>query len=288
VLKEYTSVSVGVLTLLVAAFAAYGITNMNTEILATKPDPVQMPDYSDDLNFLTSQVRSIKSDLVVLNSLKSDIAQIQQKLIDLEKKEVVIQQVVQQPITQTLTLDVDRTTYLSGAIIRIIGDGAPPQTTVNIQILDSDGFILVNKEVWSDSLGNVMYQLKLSDAMLPGIYHVKMVSGAKTATVQIRIDKIDGSSNSMLVDQYTFTVKTNKSSYNKGEIIEVSGSGKPNVSVTAILTSPSGKTYTTNSSTQNDGTFLIFFPTSSTYENGKWYVTTNHVSKTITVSLILD
>jgi hypothetical protein len=288
VLKEYTSVSIGVLTLLVAAFAAYGVTNMNTEILAVKPDPVQLPDYSDELNSLTSQVRSIKSDLVVLGSLKSDIAQIQQKLVDLEKKEAVIQQVAQQQRSQMLTLDLDRTTYLPGATIRITGDGAEPQTTVNIQILDSDGFVLINKEVWADSLGNVMYQLKLSDAMLPGIYQVKMVSAAKTATAQIRIDKADESSNSILIDQYTFTVKTNKPSYHTGEIIEVSGSGKPNVPVTATLTSPSGKTYTTNSSTQNDGTFLIFFATSSTYEDGKWYVSASHVSKTIVVSIIIN
>lgn len=287
-LKEYTSVSIGVLTLLVAAFAAYGVTNMNTEILAVKPDPVQLPDYSDELNSLTSQVRSIKSDLVVLGSLKSDIAQIQQKLVDLEKKEAVIQQVAQQQRSQMLTLDLDRTTYLPGATIRITGDGAEPQTTVNIQILDSDGFVLINKEVWADSLGNVMYQLKLSDAMLPGIYQVKMVSAAKTATAQIRIDKADESSNSILIDQYTFTVKTNKPSYHTGEIIEVSGSGKPNVPVTATLTSPSGKTYTTNSSTQNDGTFLIFFATSSTYEDGKWYVSASHVSKTIVVSIIIN
>ncbi len=287
-LKEYTSVSIGVLTLLVAAFAAYGITNMNTEISAAIPDPIQMPDYSDELNSLSSQVRSIKSDLVVLNSLKYDISQIQQKLIDLEKKEAVIQQVIQQPPQQMLTLDLDKTTYLPGETVRITGNGIEPQDTASIQILDSDGFVLVNKEVWSDSVGKVLYHLKLSDAMLPGIYQVKIVSDAKTAAEQIRVNKTSESSNSIPIDQYVFTVKTNKPAYQEGEIIEVSGSGKPNTSVTATLTSPSGKTFTTSSSTQNDGTFLIFFSTSSNSENGKWYITASHVSKSIVVSITLD
>lgn len=287
-LKEYTSVSIGVVTLLVAAFAAYGITNMNTEIQATKPDPVQMPDYSDELNSLTSQVRSIKSDLTVLNSMKSDISQIQQKLVDLEKKEAVIQQVTQQPVQQIMTLNLDRTTYLPGDTIRITGNGIESQTIANVEILDSDGFILVNKEVWADSVGKVLYQLKLSDAMLPGIYQIKLVSGTRTATEQIRIDQSSGSANSIPIDQYIFSVDTNKSAYHKGEIIEVSGTGKPNTSVTATLTSPSGKTFTTSSTTQNNGTFLIFFSTASDSEGGKWYITANHVSKTIAVSITLS
>ena len=285
VLKEYTTVSIGVLTLLVAAFAAYGITNMNTEIQATKPDPVQMPDYSDELSSLTSQVRSIRNDLTVLTGMKSDISQIQQKLVDLEKKQTVVQQVIQAPPQQIVTLDLDKTTYLPGETIRITANGAEPQKTATIQILDSDGFVLMSRDVWSDSIGKVLYQMKLSDAMLPGIYQVKIISNTRTATEQIRVDKTDGSANSIPIDQYTFSVKTNKSTYNKGEIIEVSGSGKPNTPVTATLTSPSGKTFTTNSSTQNDGTFLIFFSTSSNSENGKWYITANHVAKTIVVSL---
>ncbi len=101
-------------------------------------------------------------------------------------------------------------------------------------------------------------------------------------------DRTQETSNSIPIDQYVFTVKTNKSLYRQGEIIEVSGAGKPNTQVTATLTSPSGKTFTTNSSTQNDGKFLIFFSTSTNFEDGKWYITTNHVAKTIVVSIELD
>lgn len=168
-LKEYTTVSIGVLTLLVAAFAAYGITNMNTEIQATKPEPVQMPDYTDELNSLTSQVRAIKSDLTILNEMKTDISQIQVKLTELEQKEPVIQQIAT-PIQQILTLTLDRMTYLPGDTIRMTGMGVEPQKTASIQLLDSNGFVLMTREVWSDSMGKVMYQLLVS--VLLQFYHL--------------------------------------------------------------------------------------------------------------------
>lgn len=286
-LRDYATVCIGVLTLLVAAFAAYGVTNVNTEIQATKPDPIQMPDYSDQLNSLDVQIRAIKSDLSVLNDLNSDVTKIQQKLIDLEKKEAIVQTIVQTP-PQMMLLDMDRTTYLPGDIIRMTIAGMEPQKTVSIQILDADDFVLVNKEAWSDSMGKVLYQLKLSDAMLPGIYEIKLISDKKTTTQQIRINKAGETTNSIPIDQYVFTVKTGKSLYHPGEIIEISGTGKPNSSVSATLTSPTGKTFNTNSSTQNDGTFLIFFSTSSNFEDGKWYITANHVTKTIVVSITID
>lgn len=282
-LKEYASVGIGVLTLLVAAFAAYGVFNVNTEIQAQTPEPINIPDYSDYLNSLDAQIRDIKSDLAVLNELKTDVTEIQQKLSELEEKETV--QRIEYP--QRIALALDKTTYLAGDTIRITATGIEPQKMINMQILDADDFVLVNKQTWADSTGRVLYQLGLSDAMLPGIYEVRVVSDKDTASEQIRINSAK-EPDSIQVDQYTFTVKTNKSLYQAGELIEVTGTGKPNTQVSATLTSPSGNTFTTTSSTQNDGAYTIFFSTSTNFEDGKWYITVTHVAKTIVVSVEID
>lgn len=289
-LNQYATVGIGVLTLLAAAFAAYGITNLNAEIQATEPinmpdysDKLESLDYSDELSSLNSQISTIKNDLAVLKDLRSDVVQIQQQLDELEKRPVV-----QQSVTpQIMTLDLDKSTYLQGDTVRITAFGIEPQKMVRIDLLDRDDFILVHREAWADSSGKVVYQLKLSSALLEGIYDVKMSSDKGTISEQIRVVATE-SADSVLVDNYVFTVKTNKSLYQPGDIVEVTGTGKPNSPVSATLTSPTGKTFTATSSTQSDGDFIIFFSTSSNFEDGRWYITTNHISKTIVVSITLD
>jgi len=282
-LKEYASVGIGVLTLLVAAFAAYGVINVNTEIQAQTPEPLNIPDYSDYLNSLDAQIRTIKNDLLILNELKTDVTVIQQKLAKLEEKDTI--QRTEYP--QMIALSIDKTTYRAGDTIRITATGIEPQKIINMQILDANGFVLLNKQTWSDSTGKVLYQFELSKAILPGIYELRVFSDKNTASEQIRINSSQ-ESESIHVDQYTFTVRTNKSLYHGGELIEVTGTGKPNSQVSATLASPSGNTFSTTSSTQNDGTYIIFFSTTSNFEDGKWYITVNHVAKTIVVSVTID
>ncbi|HXW01907.1 MAG TPA: hypothetical protein VD828_00855 [Candidatus Nitrosotenuis sp.] len=279
------------LTLLTAAFAAYGITNLNAEMQTTEPinmpdysDKLESLDYSDELSSLNSQISTIKNDLAVLKDLKSDVVQIQQQLDELEKREAV-QQSSTPP--QIMTLDLDKTTYLQGDTVKITAFGIEPQKMVRIDLVDRDDFVLVHREAWADSAGKVLYQLNLSSALLQGNYEVRLSSDRGTISEQIRVVAAE-SANSVLVDNYVFTVKTNKSLYQSGEIIEVSGTGKPNSPVSATLTSPAGKTFTATSSTQSDGDFIIFFSTSSNFEDGRWYITTNHISKTIVVSITLD
>jgi hypothetical protein len=290
-LNQYATAGIGVLTLLTAAFAAYGITNLNTEMQTTEPinmpdysDKFESLDYSDELSSLNSQINAIKTDLTVLKDLRSDVVQIQQQLDDLEKRNTVQQSVIP---PQAMTLDLDKTTYIQGDTVRITAFGIDPQKSVNIQLVDRDGFVLVQRQAWSDSAGKVLYQLNLSSALLQGIYDVRLSSDKGAISEQIRVVATE-SADSVLVDNYVFTVKTNKSLYQIGEIIEVSGTGKPNSLVSSTLTSPTGKTFTATSSTQSDGDFIIFFSTSANFEDGRWYITTNHVAKTIVVSITLD
>jgi hypothetical protein len=290
-LNQYATAGIGVLTLLTAAFAAYGITNLNTEMQTAEPidmpdysDKLESLDYSDELSSLNSQINAIKTDLTVLKDLRSDVVQIQQQLDELEKRSSVQQSVIP---PQAMTLDLDKTTYTQGDTVRITAFGIDPQKSVNIQLVDRDGFVLVQRQAWSDSAGKVLYQLNLSSALLQGIYDVRLSSDKGAISEQIRVVATE-SADSVLVDNYVFTVKTNKSLYQPGEIIEVSGTGKPNSPVSSTLTSPAGKTFTATSSTQSDGDFIIFFSTSANFEDGMWYITTNHVAKTIVVSITLD
>ena len=282
-MKEYLIAIIGLSTLLLAAVAAYGVTTVSTEMQDNRQDPVTVPDYSDELSALSTQVAQIKSDIASLNTIKTDIYKIQEKLVDLEKQNVP-QEPPKQATPTRLLIDLDKYEYLPGDTVKIIVTGAAPQKSAQVQFLD-DGFIMLNNEAWSDSTGTLMYGLKLSNALPSGTYEIRLVTDTATESQQIRIraPSTDSSSNSS-----TFTVQTGKSIYHNGEIIDVTGIGKPNTSVTATLTSPAGKVYTANTSTQSDGTYILFYSPSQPYDHGKWYVTASNDANTAIVYITIQ
>jgi len=283
-MKEYLIAIIGLSTLLLAAVAAYGVTTVSTEMQDNKPVPVTMPDYSDELSALSTQVAQIKSDVASLNTIKTDIYKIQEKLIDLEKQNTP-QAPPQATAPSRLLMDLDKYEYLPGETVKIIVTGAEPQKMTRVQFLD-DGFILLNNEAWSDSTGTIMYGLKLSNALPAGTYEIRLVSDASTESQQIRVRASGSTDNSNTAS--SFTVQTGKSIYHNGEIIDVSGMGVPSTSVTATLTSPTGKVYTANTSTQSDGTYVLFYSPSQPYDHGKWYVTASNDAKTVIVYLTVQ
>ncbi|MDC8453642.1 MAG: hypothetical protein LV477_12130, partial [Candidatus Nitrosotalea sp.] len=61
-LRDYATITLGVLTLLATSAAVYGILTINTQIQA-KPEQVKIPDYTAELDSLKSQVDSINSQI---------------------------------------------------------------------------------------------------------------------------------------------------------------------------------------------------------------------------------
>jgi len=96
-LRDYISLTLGVLTLLIASGAVYGILTINTQIQA-KPE-TSIPDYSNELSSLKSQVNSMNSQinsmntqlstmstsLSTLDSMKNSLTDVSAKLLVLEK-----------------------------------------------------------------------------------------------------------------------------------------------------------------------------------------------------------
>src|SRR5438445_9464449 len=106
-----------------------------------------------------------------------------------------------------------------------------------------------------------------SGAYETGQYHITVNNLAQTNMLSIYIQS--GSTSS----SYTFTAQTDKSSYSRGEFIGVSGVAYPNSSVSGVLTSPSGITYTLTTTANAAGSYTMLFQTSPSYEIGTWQIT---------------
>lgn len=289
-IRDYAMITLGVLTLLVTSGAVYGILTINTQIQA-KPEQAKIPDYSAELDSLKSQVDSINSqigtmstNLAVLETLKSNVEDIKGKLADIESKDVQTQTPASTPaaLTPTLALLLDKATYLPTDDIQVTAIGANPQQNVDLELLDSGGYIVVHKTTWSDSTGKVTYSLPLSSALPAGTYQVKLVSGQQSASQSLTI-AAQGSGSGNTAGTGIFTASTDKSVYGNGDFIQVSGTGQVGTSITGVLSSPSGKTYTTSTTIQSNGSYMMLFSPSQPYETGTWNLTITNLGQTKTL-----
>jgi hypothetical protein len=287
-LRDYATITLGVLTLLATSAAVYGILTINTQIQA-KPEQVKIPDYTAELDSLKSQVDSINSQigsmstsLATLDTLKNNVADISGKLSDLQAKESTVQQPAPSPTPVTpLTIVLDKSNYLQTDTIKITALGANPQKTVDVELLDNTGFVVLHKITWSDSSGKVSYAMQLSNALPVGNYQVQIISDQQTSTQPLTIIASSTTSTSTTA----FTAQTDKAVYNTGDFIQVIGAGQAGTSVTGVLTSPTGKTYSTATTIQSDGSFVMFFSPSQPYETGNWSILVTNLGQTKSLAI---
>lgn len=290
-LRDYATITLGVLTLLATSAAVYGILTINTQIQA-KPEQVKIPDYTAELDSLKSQVDSINSQvgsmstsLATLDTLKNNIADINGKLTDIQTKEATVQQPAptSTPVTP-LALVLDKSSYLQTDAIKITAIGANPQKTVDVELLDGTGFVVMHKTTWSDSSGKVSYQMQLTTALPAGDYQIQIISDQQTSTQPLTIT-VASTTTSTTSTTTAFTAQTDKSTYNTGDFIQVLGAGQAGTSITGVLTSPTGKTYSTATTIQSDGSFVMFFSPSQPYETGTWSILVTNLGQTKSLSI---
>src|SRR5690348_5081840 len=290
VIRDYAVITLGVLTLLVTSGAVYGILTINTQIQA-KPEQVKIPDYTSELDSLKSQVDSINTQvgsmsntLATLDTLKSNVADMNSKLTDLESKTTAVSQPVSSTSTTSLAVVLDKSSYLQTDAIQITAVGANPQKTVQIELLDNTGFVVLHKTTWSDSSGKVSYQMQLSTALPVGSYQVQVISDQQTGSQSITIVAAS-TSTTTTTGSGQFTAQTDKTSYNNGDFIEVLGAGPASTSITGVLTSPTGKTYTAATTVQTDGSYVMFFSPAQPYDTGNWSIAVTNLGQTKTLTI---
>ncbi len=281
---------IGALTLLVASAAVYGIF-VNNQIQAKPEQNTTAPDYSSQLDSiksqmtsLNSQINSISSSLTALDTLKNNVADIQTKLNDIEDKGTLTQQPTP---TVSLTVVLDKSAYALGDTMKITAVGATPLKSAQIELLDNSGFVIIHRDTLVDSSGKIAYDLSLSNSLSPGSYRVQVVSDQQTQSQLITIGTASTTQNNPSTGSTTFTAQTDKSSYQQGDLVQVIGTGTVGSAVTATMSSPTGKTYTSAVTIQGNGNYAMIFSLSSTDENGTWNITVTNLgqSKSLSISV---
>ena len=284
-MKKAVTVAIVTATLVLAAASVFALYDVNY-FIQSKPNPVQVTNYSASINSLQPQINAISNNVSSLTSLKGDISDIRGKLVDLESKLNQAEQQASQSSRPVVILD--RSIYLQGDTVFITAVGLDPQKPTQIQLVDSKGSVVTQVTTSSDSVGRLRYNLSLPATILAGNYQIEVTSGQLATWQPIMIVARDYSSSVILSGPYLFNVQTDHAAYLPSDVIEVYGTGKPYTNVSGVLTSPSGMTLTSNTTVQADGTFVMFFANSQPFETGLWHVsaTDQGLNKVLSVSIV--
>ena len=290
-LRDYISLTLGVLTLLIASGAVYGILTLNTQIQAKQETTI--PDYSNELSSLKSQINSMNlqidsmnsrlgsmnNSLSTLDSMKNSMIDVSAKLLELEKNSNQASSSVSS--YSQLSVLLDKSVYLQGDTIKVAAIGATPQKVIQVELIDSSGNIITSSQTYADSAGKVSYNIPISSSQISGNYQVKLVSDQQTSSTPIIIQ----SSTSSTSGSSTFTAHTDKATYYANDLVQVSGTAQPNTVVTGVFTSASGHTATSGTTANGDGSFTIIFDILPSYETGTWTITLTNVAQTKSLSI---
>jgi hypothetical protein len=291
-LRDYIFLTLGVLTLLVASGAVYGILTINTQIQAKQEQP-NIPNYSAELDSLKSQVNSMNSQigsmsshlssmdnsLSTLDSMKNSLTDVSAKLLVLEKNSNQIS-TGQASSNSLLSVILDKSVYLQGDTIKIAAVGAVPLKAIQVELIDSTGYVVINGQTYADSAGKISYSLKIPSSQLSGNYQVKLVSDQQSTSTPLIVQSGTSSTS-------TFTAQTDKSTYYTNDLAQVSGTGVPNTAVTGVFTSASGNTATAGATTNADGTWIMLFKILPSYETGTWTITLTNAGQTKSLSMYI-
>ncbi|HJU14758.1 MAG TPA: hypothetical protein VJ792_09925 [Candidatus Nitrosotalea sp.] len=306
--RNYTYLAIGAVACFLVSAGIYGM--LNVHLIQANPEPEKIPDYSAKLDSLSNQmgnmssevdslkskVSSISSEVDAINnnitsfgSLKTNIADIHEKLSDLQNLNTNMADIKQKltnmgestpPSSQgPLLISLDKSVYAPGNTVQIKATGATPLNAVQVQLVDVNGFTVLGQTTWADSTGSVAYGLQLSSSMLPGQYQVKLTSGQLTASQPMTV----GSQSST-----TFTAQTDKGIYQAGDMVQVTGMAIPASAVTAVMESSAGSTFNSSTTANSDGSYTIVFSTSPTYQGGTWTITVTNLSQTKTITIYLQ
>ena len=176
------------------------------------------------------------------------------------------------------TAQSDFVIYQAGDQIRVSGI-AQPYTTVSATFSSPSGHMYL---VTTTASFDGSYQMTFSTSQLyeTGYWNVNLTNQGQTRGFSIYLTSLSNT--------HSFTAQTDKTIYKKGDQIQISGTGKSYTAVKATLRSPSGITYNTAVTANLDGSYVISFPTSSSFETGNWYIEVTNSATAKVISIFFE
>ncbi len=281
--KETMILAVSVLTLFVAAFAAYTITDLEVNS-SPQTASAEFLDYTDEFQAIQSTLQEVSEKL---ETLESDTAK-ELEIIKTELEQIKsITSETQQDVIQTsapFSIALNKVTFLQGDAIIVSSHNISPQKPVTIQLLSSFNELITSKNTYSDSTGGFVFTFPVPEFLSPGEYKIQATSETGIDTMFITISDGTDPEEPTTSTVTSITAILDKAEYKSGDMIKVTGYGVPSKSIIAELTDPDTEKSTANVSTASDGSYTLIFILDSDAKQGNWKlkVTQEELVQTVT------
>jgi len=280
--KETMILAVSVLTLFVAAFAAYTIADLEVNS-SPQTASAEFLDYTDEFQAIQSTLQEVSEKLETLESdtvkeleiIKTELEQI--KSITFKTQQDVIEKAV-------FEITLDKSSFLKGDTIIITAQNILPQKSMTIQLLSSFNELITSKTVFSDSTGKLVYIFQLPEFVSLGEYKIQATTETGTDTMFITISDGTAPEKPTTPTVASITAILDKEEYKSGETVKVTGYGIASTPIIAELTDPDTEKSTANASTASDGSYTLIFILDSDAKQGNWKikVTQEEIVQTVT------
>jgi len=284
--KETMILVVSVLTLFVAAFAAYTITDLEVNS-SPQTASAEFLDYTDEFQAIQSTLQEVSKKLETLESdtvkelemIKTELEQI--KSITFETQQDVIEKAI-------FGITLDKSSFLKGDTITITAQNILPQKSMTIQLLSSFNELITSKTVFSDSTGKLVYIFQLPEFVSSGEYKIQATTETGTDTMFITISDGTAPEKPTTPTVASITAILDKEEYKSGETVKITGYGIASTPIIAELTDPDTEKSTANASTASDGSYTLIFILDSDAKQGNWKIKVTQEELVQTVTFEVD
>jgi hypothetical protein len=160
-----------------------------------------------------------------------------------------------------LSVVTDKFEYRQGENIRVSGK-APPNKDVVVLISSPNGAEVFSSVVKANSNGTYALSLPVLPTYAMGKYSA--VVKADNEEISISFTIVQGS--------VVLTVKADKEEYREGELLRISGKGKPNDRVSIIIKNPRDEEIKMSANTEDDGTYSALWLVPSSAKKGTYRI----------------
>jgi len=158
-----------------------------------------------------------------------------------------------------ISIVTDKFEYKQGENVKISGK-ASPNKDVNVKVLAPDGSEVFHNVVKTDSNGSYEVVMPVSSASVLGKYSAMVKVDNEEIAITFTI--VQGS--------VTLTIQTDKEDYRDGELVRISGKGKPNDKVSITIKTPKEELIKMSTNTKTDGSYSALWLVPSTAKIGTY------------------
>jgi len=285
--KETLILAVSILTLFIAAFAAYSISGLE---LTSSPQTAtaEVIDYTDEFQAIQSTLQEVTKKLEALeydtgkelDIIKTELENV--KSLASETKDDIV------TTPEPFSISLNKSIYQNGEPIVISSHNALAQKPITIQLLSSFNELITSKNTFSDSHGGFVFTFSIPEFVSPGDYKIKVTSESQTDSMLISIKDKTTPEEPTTPTVTSLSAILDQEEYKSGDMVKITGIGLTSTPITAELTSPDNKKSTANTSTASDGTYTLIFFLTSNAKQGDWTIKIAQEDLTQTVTFKVD